>query len=175
MKGVLLTLDGSKKLEAEFSAPLGKHQNLSSDCANSILSRGGRRLMNELQGTTATIDVFSTKKLTTEQLQKFNSSLKVGSEDFIKINPNRIAKSILKSKIENVILTSKNAVEALLTNVSEDELQFKNIYCVGRQTKRLIENRIGSVKHQEKNAKKLATHLVDYMEGAEVTYFCSEY
>lgn len=95
------------------------------------------------------------------------------SEDFIKINPTRISKSILKSEIQNVVITSKNAVEALLTNVSADELRFKNIYCVGRRTKRLIEKRIGKVKHSENNAKKLADHLVEFLEGTEVTYFCS--
>ena len=57
---------------------------------------------------------------------------------------------------------------------SANELQFKNIYCVGRRTKRLIENRIGTVKHSEKNAKKLAEYLVEYIDGTEVTYFSSD-
>ena len=95
------------------------------------------------------------------------------SEDFVKTAPNRIPQNILKSKIRNVIITSKNAVEALLTNVSANELQFKNIYCVGRRTKRLIEDRIGTVRHSENSAKKLAEYLVEYLEGTEVTYFCS--
>ena len=80
----------------------------------------------------------------------------------------------LKNEIENVVITSKNAVEALLTSFSPIELQFKNIYCVGRRTKKLIEKRIGKVKHSEKNAKKLAEYLVEFMEGTEVTYFCSD-
>ncbi len=173
LKGILLTIDGHKKLEAEFNAPLGKHSDLGRDCANSILSRGGKRLMNELQGTTGKTNVFSTKNLTQDQLQKFHDSVKVDSEDFIKISPNRIPRSIFRSEIENVIITSKNAVESLLTNTSVDDLQFKNIYCVGRRTKRLIEDRIGKVKHSENNAKKLAEYLVEYMEGTEATYFCS--
>ena len=53
-------------------------------------------------------------------------------------------------------------------------MQFKNIYCVGRRTKRLVENKIGKVTHTEKNAKKLAEYLVEYMEGTEATYFCSD-
>ncbi|MGI9550981.1 MAG: hydroxymethylbilane synthase [Aurantibacter sp.] len=173
LKGVLLSTDGSKKLEAEFTAPLGKHENLGRDCANSILSRGGKRLMNELQEAKSEASILSTKNLTPEQLQRFNDSVKVSSEDFIKISPNRISRTVLKSEIRNVVLTSQNAVEALLTNISADELQFQNIYCVGRKTKRLIESRIGPVKHVEKNAKKLAEYLVEYLEGLEVTYFCS--
>lgn len=173
LKGVLLSIDGTKKLEAEFTTALGKHQNIARDCANSILSRGGKRLMGEILNESTQTDVFSTKKLTAEQIHLFQDGLKVESEDFIKINPTRISKNILKSEIQNVVITSKNAVEALLTNVSADELHFKNIYCVGRRTKRLIEKRIGKVKHSENNAKKLADHLVEYLEGTEVTYFCS--
>ncbi|KAG1652339.1 Uroporphyrinogen decarboxylase [Nymphon striatum] len=48
IQGVLLTVDGSKKLVATFTAALGKHQDLGLECANSILARGGRRLMSEL-------------------------------------------------------------------------------------------------------------------------------
>ena len=53
-------------------------------------------------------------------------------------------------------------------------MQFKNIYCVGRRTKRLVEQKIGKVKHTEKSAKKLAEYLVDFIDGNEVTYFCSD-
>ncbi len=64
---------------------------------------------------------------------------------------------MLKNEIENVIITSKNGVEALLNSFIKQELQFKNIYCVGRRTKRLIEQKIGKVTHSEKNAENLAT------------------
>lgn len=172
-KGALLSVDGTKKLEAEFTAPLGKHENLGRDCANSILSRGGKNLMGEIQRDSESIEIFSTKKLTQDQRFLFKNDLQVDSEDFIKTSPNRIPAKILKTKMQNVIITSQNAVEALLTNVSAQELQFENIYCVGRRTRRLIENRIGKVKHFEKNAKKLAEYMVDHLEGTEVTFFCS--
>lgn len=87
---------------------------------------------------------------------------------------NRIHPRFLKNEIQNVIITSKNAVDSLITNFSAIELQFKNIYCVGRRTKRLIEQKIGKVTHFEHNAKKLANYLVKYMDGKEVTYFCSD-
>ena len=173
MKGVLLAIDGTKKLEAEFSAPLGQHENLGRDCANSILSRGGKNLMGEIHRDSASIEIFSTKKLTQDQRFLFKNDLQVDSEDFVKTSPNRIPAKVLKAKMQNVIITSQNAVEALLTNVSAQELQFENIYCVGRRTRRLIEDRIGKVKHFEKNAKKLAEHMVDHLEGTEVTFFCS--
>ena len=173
LTGVLLTVDGKKKLAAEFSAPLGKHEFLGRDCANSILSRGGKLLMSQTQGASLKTDIFSTKDLTHDQLGQFKEGIRIKSEDFIKVSPNRIPLPVLKREMQNVVLTSQNAVEAILTHISTDELKFQNIYCVGRKTKRLIERRIGPVKHQEKNAKKLAEYLVEFMEGLEVTYFCS--
>ena len=172
-KGVLLSIDGTKKLDAELTVPFGEHQNLGRDCANSILSRGGKNLVGETQRDSQSIEIFSTKKLTQDQRSRFMDDLEVDSEDFIKTSPTRIPTKVLTAKMQNVIFTSKNAVEALLTNVSASQLQFKNIYCVGRRTKRLIEARIGKVKHFERNARKLAEYLVDYLEGTEVTYFCS--
>lgn len=172
LKGVLLTLDGSKKLEAELTAPLGKHEGLGFDCAKSILSRGGKRLMNELSNSALKTQVFSTKKLTDAQLQSFATSIRVDSEDFIKISPNRVSPLVLKTKAKNAIFTSKNAVEGLLTNVSSEELDFENIYCVGRKTRRLIQKKIGKVTHFENTAADLANYLVEYIEGTEVTHFC---
>ena len=114
------------------------------------------------------------KKLTDDQLQLFHNEVVAKSNDAIKISLNRIPKYIIKDEIEHVVITSKNTVEALMTNFSASELQFKNIYCVGRRTKRLIENRIGKVTHIEPNAKKLAEYLVKHLNDKEVTYFCSD-
>ncbi|WP_419213346.1 hydroxymethylbilane synthase [Maribacter sp. X9] len=171
LKGVLLNVDGTKKLEANLTAPLGKHKNLGIDCAKSILARGGKRLMTELANAGKTIDVFSTKKLTPEQQQRLHISITSDSDDFIKISPNRISPIILKKEIKNVVFTSKNAIEAVLTSIDAAELKFENIYCVGRKTRRLIRKKLGQVAHFENNATDLANYLVEFMEGTEVTYF----
>ncbi|QLG45177.1 hydroxymethylbilane synthase [Costertonia aggregata] len=173
LSGVLLAVDGSKKLECEMDAPVGVHQNLGRAAAEKILNKGGKRLMNEMIDSPTKADVFSTKKLTNVQVQLFDQKIKVKSEDFVKINPSRISPIAVKNPIKNVIITSKNTVDALLTNFSPVELQFQNIYCVGRKTKRLVERKIGKVAHSENSAKKLAEYLVEFMEGLEVTYFCS--
>jgi hydroxymethylbilane synthase len=172
-KGILLSKDGTKKIEVSKVVPLGKHHELAEFCANYIISKGGKTLMDELQRSDKPTNIYSTKKLTDSQLALFNSDIVVESTDAIKINPNRLTKSIVRNKIENVIITSQNAVESLLTNFSVTELQFKNIYCVGRKTKRLVEKRIGKVKHYENYAEDLAKHMVDFMDGTEATYFCS--
>ncbi|GAB5563466.1 MAG: hypothetical protein Wins2KO_05290 [Winogradskyella sp.] len=173
-KGILLSKDGTKKIEVSKVVPLGKHHDLGEFCADYIISKGGKTLIDQLQRSDKTTNIYSTKKLTDDQLQLFHNDVVAESNDAIKISLNRIPKSVVRNEIENVIITSKNGVEALLNNFSATELQFKNIYCVGRRTKRLIENRIGKVKHTEANAVKLAQHLVEYLEGTEVTYFCSD-
>ncbi|MGJ8548528.1 hydroxymethylbilane synthase [Winogradskyella wichelsiae] len=172
-KAILLSTDGSKKIEVSKVVPLGNHHNLAEFCADYIIGKGGKVLIDELGQGDKVTNIYSTKKLTKDQVAKFHDNVVPVSNDDIKTNPNRLNKNIVRNEIENVIITSQNAVEALLTNFSAIELQFKNIYCVGRRTKRLVEKRIGKVKHHESYAKNLAEHMAEFMDGTEVTYFCS--
>ncbi|EGV43043.1 hydroxymethylbilane synthase [Bizionia argentinensis JUB59] len=171
--GILLSADGSKKIEVTRNEKLGEHHNLAQFCADYVIERGGKRLMADIKRADKKINIYSTKRMTDDQKQLFHNEVVSDSSDFAKISINRIHPSILKNEIENVIITSKNGVESLTTNYSAAELQFKNIYCVGRRTKRMIEKRIGPVKHSTNYAQDLAEHLVEFMDGTEVTYFCS--
>jgi len=173
-KGVLFSPDGSKKIEVNRVEKLSDYKAIAPYSADFIIERGGKSLMDTIKRSSQQTNIYSTKTLTTDQRLLFNEKVVAESSDFIKISLNRIKPQIVRNPIENVIITSKNSVEALLNNFSAVELQFKNIYCVGRRTKRLVEKRIGKVKHTEKNAKTLAEYLVDYIEGSEVTYFCSD-
>ncbi|MDP5082093.1 MAG: hydroxymethylbilane synthase, partial [Winogradskyella sp.] len=173
-KGILLSKDGTKKIEVSKVVPLGNHHNIAEFCADYIIGKGGKTLIDQLQRGDKVTNIYSTKKLTDDQIILFHNNVVSESTDAIKISLNRIAKNVVRNEIRNVIITSQNAVEALLTNFSAVELQFKNIYCVGRRTKRMIEKRIGKVTHTEPNAKKLAEYLVEFIEGTEVTYFCSD-
>ncbi|MCL6296340.1 hydroxymethylbilane synthase [Jejuia spongiicola] len=172
-KGVLLSENGSKRIDVTRVKKLGEHSDIAQFCADFVIERGGKRLMDTIKHSNKKTNVYSSKSFTESQRLLFHEKVKVESNDFIKISLNRIHPRFLKNEIKNVVITSKNAVESLVTNYSAAELQFKNIYCVGRRTKRLIEQKIGKVTHFEKNAKKLAQYLVEYIEGTEVTYFCS--
>ncbi|WP_026754428.1 hydroxymethylbilane synthase [Sediminibacter sp. Hel_I_10] len=173
-EGVLLSLDGSKKIEVQRTWVLTAKDDIAEFCANYIIERGGNRLMDTMKASTKAVNVYSTKTLTDAQKQLFHEDVVSESSDFIKISLNRMTPKVLKPMPKNVIITSQNAVEALLTNFSPEEFQFENIYCVGRRTKRMVERKIGSVKHTENSAKALADHLVEYIEGVDVTYFCSD-
>jgi len=171
-KGVLLSPDGSKRIDVNRTEKLGEHKNIAFICANFIIERGGKRLLKEKTSRETT--VYSTKSLTEQQQQLFKGDFDIKSSDFIKINLNRIPLWLLKEPIEHVIITSKNAVDALLTNCTIDQLKFKNIYCVGRRTKRYITQKIGYVTHSENSAVALANYLKTILNPKEeVTYFCS--
>ncbi|CAM1340564.1 hydroxymethylbilane synthase [Tenacibaculum amylolyticum] len=173
-KGILLSRDGKKKVEVSKKVPIGRHKYVAKDCANYIIDRGGKILMIEDQGIEKQFSIYATKKLSEAQKKLLPTTIKVEDSDFIKIRFNRIAPKVIKDTIEHVIITSKNGVEALLHNFTQDQLHFKNIYCVGRRTKKLIEQKIGTVTHTERNAKKLAAYLSDKIAGETVTYFCSD-
>ncbi len=177
-KGALFSKDGKQKVEVSKVSKLSEAHTIAKYCAGTIIQKGGKRIMLddiEVGDTAKKNAVFSTKKLSDSQAELFHEDIAVEDSDFIKIRFNRIPPKEVKNEIENVIITSKNAVESLLMSFSAAELKFKNIYCVGRRTKRLIEKRIGKVNHSEKNAKKLAEYLVENLKKeAEVTFFCSD-
>ena len=174
-KGLLLSRDGKKKISVNKTATVGRHRYLAKDCADYIINKGGRELMlEEGEVEERKYHVFSTKKISKSQGQIFNEDITVESSDFLKIRFNRIAPKVVKNEIENVIITSKNGVEAILNSFLTQEINFKNIYCVGRRTKKLIEKKIGNVTFSANNAEKLAEYLSKEIKGKQVTYFCSD-
>ena len=173
-KGVLLKRDGSKKIAVTKTAKVGRHRYLAKDCADYIINRGGKVLMLEDEKESPVKNsIYSTKKLSEQQKSLLPETIGIQDSDFIKIRFNRISPKEIKNEIENVVITSQNGVEAILNSFTKDELKFKNIFCVGRRTKKLIENRIGKVNHAAKNALKLAEYISKETEIKEVTYFCS--
>lgn len=175
-KGVLLKRDGSKKITVNKIAKIGRHRYLAKDCADYVINRGGKELISEDKevATKLAASVYSTKKLSELQKEKVSLAIGIQDSDFIKIRFNRIPPKLIKNQLENVIITSQNGVEALLNSFTKEALDFKNIFCVGRRTKKLIENKIGSVVHAAKNATKLAEYLSTELKNKEATYFCSD-
>jgi hydroxymethylbilane synthase len=171
-KGVLFSPDGKNKIEFYKEVEANNASDLGAFGANYILERGGKKLMRELITIEKEINVYSTKNLSLDQSNSLSSNIGVAMSDFITIRSNRLKSKIVKNPIENVVFTSQNAVEALLENFSPMELDFKNIYCVGRRTKRLIEKRIGKVTQVENSAENLARYLVENLASKSVTFFC---
>jgi hydroxymethylbilane synthase len=174
-QGVLLKKDGTKKITVKKTAKVGSHKLLAKDCADYIINRGGKELMLADEVTAETVHkIYSTKKLSEVQKEELDVSIGIEDSDFIKIRFNRIPPKVVKKQHRNVVITSQNGAEAILNSFTKNELDFTNIYCVGRRTKKLIENRIGKVTHAAKNAEKLAEYILANSDIKEVTYFCSD-
>ncbi|SNR61926.1 hydroxymethylbilane synthase [Lutibacter flavus] len=173
-KGTLFSPDGKNKMEFYKEVPVNNATDLGEYGANYILERGGKKLMREVHDIEKSTLVYSTKSLSHDQTNNLSSKIGVTSSDFITIRNNRLKRVIVKKPIKNALFTSQNAVEALLNNFSRVELDFENIYCVGRRTKRLIEKKIGKVTHIENNSEKLADYLVKNLDTKEVTFFCGD-
>jgi len=171
-KGVLFSPDGKNKIEFFKEVSVDNTWDLGKYAANYILDRGGKNLMRKIITIEKEINVYSTKNLSSNQKKSVLTKIGVSMSDFITIRNNRLKPTIVKNPIENVIITSQNAVRSLVSNFSSLELNFTTIYCVGKRTKRLIEKKIGKVTHIENSAEKLANYLVSNLKEKEVTYFC---
>jgi len=174
-KAVLLKKDGSKKIRVAKTAKFGSHKFLAKDCADYIINRGGKEMMLEDEEVaTKLTSIYSTKKLSELQKETLSPAIGIKDSDFIKIRFNRIPAKVMRNQHENVVITSQNGVEGILNSFTKDEIKFKNIFCVGRRTKKLIENRIGKVTYVAKNALKLAEYISKETAIKEVSYFCSD-
>jgi len=171
-KGVLFSPDGKKKIEFSKTALKNEVNDLGEFAANYILSKGGKKIMREIVEVDKTINVFSTKYLSKELTSKLQSDIGISMSDFISIKNQRIKLKDIKTPIKNAVFTSQNAVEAVLFNYPAEELEFKDIYCVGRRTKRLIKNKIGIIAHAESSAEKLALYLKEKLKDKEIVFFC---
>lgn len=173
-KGALFSTDGKKKIEFSKTVPLHRINDLSEFAASYILDRGGKKLMRKLGKVEKKINIFSTKNLSIGQKSTLNPDIGVEMSDFITIRHNRIKPAVIKQPLDHVVFTSQNGVEAVLDNFMGSELQFKNIYCVGRRTKRLIERKIGKVTHVENSAHQLGNYLSEHLKNGEITFFCGD-
>ncbi len=172
-KGVLFSPDGKSKIEFSKITTKDEIGDLGEFAANYILAKGGKKLMrNSIVAAEKDIQVYSTKYISKDQALSLSSDIGVAMSDFISIKFNRVKPIVVKNPIKNVIFTSQNAVESLLFSFASSELDFTNIYCVGRKTKRLIERKIGKVTHFESSAEKLANYLVETSKEESFTFFC---
>ena len=171
-KGALFSLDGKKKIAMDQLCYRVNSKDLGRRCAEDILQRGGKKLMVDDATPPKKLKVLSTKQLSSDQTDLFSEKVGFEMSDFIAIRYNRLKPTVIKNGIKNVIITSQNGVEALVHNYSPIEMDFENIYCVGRRTKRLIEKKIGKkVTHVENSAKELAK-FISKMRLNSATYFC---
>ncbi len=110
--------------------------------------------------------ILSTKKLSTSQKELLlNSGIGFVAYDAIKIELLKIDKL---PDVQNAIFTSKNAVKSILssgTNIS-------NCFCVGENTKKLLEEKGQKVIEIAQNASDLAKIIVKKYKNESFLFFC---
>lgn len=85
------------------------------------------------------IKILSTKKLLSNQRQfLLNANFSLVEADFIKIE---FLKTNVSAANDFLIFTSQNAVNSVLTNENWQELKNKKVFCVGKKTKALLEQK----------------------------------
>lgn len=175
-KGVLVSTDGRKKIEADRICKVGDYKDLGKRCAKEVLMKGGQKILLQ-EGLKESFDynIYATKALSKTQLEQFSKNIKVSYGDFIRAKSNRLKPEMSKKTYKHVVFTSQNGVQSILDNFANADMQFENIYCVGRRTKKMLTNNFGSVKHVEQSALKLAEYLVkEIPNDAEITFFCGD-
>ena len=85
-KGVLLSVDGSKRIDVTRVKKLGEHHDIADFCANFVIERGGKRLMDSIKQSNRKTNVYSTKSFSEDQRLLFHEKVVVESSDFIKIS-----------------------------------------------------------------------------------------
>lgn len=173
-QGIVLSRDGMNKITVEMTCELKKYKSLGDKCATIILNKGGKDLMEKDQKVGSNFTFYSTKKLSPKQKNWLPKNISFKENDFINISFQDIPEEILKKKIKNVIITSKNSVESILRSSKSINIDFENIFCVGLKTKDLIQENIGKVNLWRESSKELALELARIIPGQAVTYFCSD-
>lgn len=110
--------------------------------------------------------VLSTKKLTEPQ----RSLLLQAGIGLVEYNAIAIEEVDFKAdeKIENAIITSQNAVKALIDN----KVQIENCFCVGEKTKEQLEANSYQVEAMANYGKELAEIIVQEYADKKFTFFC---
>ncbi|WP_109301843.1 uroporphyrinogen-III synthase [Aquimarina sp. AU474] len=110
--------------------------------------------------------VLSTKKISLPQKELLlNSGIGFVLYDAITIE---ILKFNLAESVVNGIFTSKNAVKAII----ESEINISNCFCVGENTKRLLQNNGLKVVETAQNASDLAKKIIKGYKNEDFSFFC---
>lgn len=171
-KGVLHSPDGRQMIDYESHGPVSDAVDLGRKAAEYIIGKGGKDLMKTEEAVSKNIMVYSTRLLTTKQEQEFQSKFSVNSSDFIKIQLIPQDEIRLDQIHDHLIFTSQNAVKAVLDHDSVDSLRNRSIFCVGKNTGKLIEKNLGAVSYTATSAEALALYLVNNHQQNSFTFFC---
>ena len=101
------------------------------------------------------------------------NNYQIEEKSFIKILPFKSKSNI--SILENIIFTSKNAVEIILKNyIIKNNLVNKDIYCVGKSTAELIKKNNLNLIKSEDNSKNLSKFILANFKNSKIHLHISQ-
>lgn len=110
--------------------------------------------------------ILSTKKLSVSQKELLlNAGLGFVEYNAIKIE---FLEADIKTEIQNAIFTSKNAVKVVLNS----KCKIQNCFCVGENTKKLLEENGQNVVETAQNASDLAEIIIKNYKSEAFLFFC---
>ena len=194
-KGVLLSSDGTEKLDVELDMKLGEHETIAKKAVKILMDKGGDRILktfahevksgpdrvqltpldmalhsNEPRSHSGKITVISTQTLPAEHAALVHKDINLVGLEFIATEFRDILPENIRT--DSMIISSPMVVRSLLNSFPMLNWRFKNIYCIGGKTKSLVEERLGRVAYTAFNAPELAKYLLENMSGRAITYFC---
>lgn len=115
------------------------------------------------------VRIASTKKLQANQKQYLlNANFSVVEADFIKI---KLKKFTFKSKFQNLIFSSQNAVDSILKNNKIELLRSKKCFCIGQKTKTALELNGFRVVESADYASELASTICNQYSEESFVFF----
>jgi len=115
------------------------------------------------------VRIVSTKKLQANQKQYLlNANFSVVEADFIKI---KLKKFTFKSKFQNLIFSSQNAVDSILKNTKLELLRSKKCFAVGQKTKIALELNGFKVIESADYASELASTICNQYSEESFVFF----
>ena len=118
------------------------------------------------------ITVLSTRKLKSGQRELLlNRGIGLVERDFISIVPIPFE---IEDIPENIIFTSKNSVKAILNHPLKEELQQKNMFCVGDKTAEFLEQQGFRVSKKANYGADLASEIIRNHSGEKFLFFCGK-
>lgn len=111
--------------------------------------------------------ILSTKKLSESQKNLFlNSGLHLVEYDAIQIE--QLDFKILKKKVKNAIITSKNSAIAIINK----QIEIQNCFCVGEKTATLLKNNNFNIKEISDYGSDLAKIIIAKYPNEKFDFFC---
>tara|TARA_B100000941_G_C28501068_1_gene554255 strand:+ start:1360 stop:2022 length:663 start_codon:yes stop_codon:yes gene_type:complete len=117
--------------------------------------------------------VLSTKILDSKSKKELSlSNYEYSEEDFIKIIPTSF--NLTQIFCDSLIFTSQNAVQIFLNNLESTKYKSKKIYCVGNNTKRLLEKNKFMVKNCFNDSLSLAQFISLNNKSEKFLFLCGK-